>query len=87
VPHDRLIHVYHFMKDPNQNQVLIDSSWIVLSKINMLAIYQCLSDTCKFPLTVVVRLNRLYPIENPKVHKKYYCVIVSVIYVGRCRIS
>jgi hypothetical protein len=21
-PHDRLIHVYHFMKDPNQNQVV-----------------------------------------------------------------
>jgi ubiquitin carboxyl-terminal hydrolase 7 len=20
-PHDRLIHVYHFMKDPNQNQI------------------------------------------------------------------
>lgn len=21
-PHDRLIHVYHFMKDPNQNQMV-----------------------------------------------------------------
>ena len=25
-PHDRLIHVYHFMKDPNQNQ-MVNTDW------------------------------------------------------------